>query len=770
MRKRSSIEGSWVGSLLSDDAWLIREQGWHPEKLPFYETLFTLANGTMGTRGSLEQGAQTGRPGTYFAGVFDATPHFFSELVNGPHWIGLKVAAEGETVDMEKGDVLAYERALDLKQGLLTQMLRWRDPWGRVTRFEVVRLVHRTRTHGALIQGRITPENYSGTIVLKAGLDGYTFNTNIVDQIRVKHCRLVQREDRGEQGIYLEMKTVVSGIVLGMASRLRLYGSTGRSVEYGVDRIEETRTAAANQGESLVFDKRIAFYTSREEDDVQGATLEQMDSMSRTPVDQLMTEHRAAWTSAWEDADIQIVGDDVAQPSLRFCLFHLMQLTNRVDGRSSIGAKGLHGEGYRGHVFWDTEIFMLPFYIYTDPEAARALLMYRVHTLRAARRNARTNGYRGAQFPWESADTGEEVTPKELGDPFTGRTVRIWTGEEEHHVVADVAFGVDHYITATGDEAFLLEYGAEIVWEAARFWASRAVWNGEKGHYEIRRVIGPDEFHEHVDNSVYTNALAGWNLRKALSYAERIRIAYPDAWRTLREKLALDEGEVEGWRKVADGLYIPYDAQSGVYEEFEGYFALQDRVISAFDEHGMPVLPAEVEGRLGETQLIKQADVVLLHYLLGDVFDQRAKWVNFEYYEPRTTHRSSLSPSIYAIMGVEVGDHEKAYAHFMRTARMDLDDHQGNTDQGIHAAAMGGTWQAVVNGFVGMRIWEGVLSFDPWLPEGWEQIAFTIQWRGDRLHLVVTKRGMEAYLDDRSQRDRIEILVGGQRRWVRKKG
>jgi kojibiose phosphorylase len=756
MEKTNPIEGSWVGSLLSEEAWLIRERGWRPESIPFYETVFTLANGYMGTRGSLEQGGQTGRPGTYFAGVFDATPNFFSELVNGPNWVGIKVVADGETMDMEKGEVLEYGRALDLKQGVLAQVLRWKDPQGRVTRFETVRLVHIRQKNIGLIRGVMVPENYSGTLSLEAGIDGSSFNTNIVAQVKVKHLRLVERKDRGEEGIYLGMKTVVSDISIGMASKLRLDGTIRRSVQYDVDRMNEVLTFTGRQGKSYAFEKFVAFYTSRDVENVKGAVLGTLDAASRTGGDRLSAEHRAAWASRWADADIQILGDDIAQQSFRFNLYHLMQLANREDDRISIGAKGLHGEGYRGHVFWDTEIFMLPFYIYTDPEAARSLLMYRAHTLDAARKNARSNGYRGAQFAWESADSGEEFTPKELGDPFTGKAVRIWTGEEEHHIVADVAFGVDHYVTSTGDEEFLLDYGAEIVLETARFWASRAILNDQKGRYEIRKVIGPDEFHEHVDNSVYTNAMARWNLRKALKYAGKIRAGHSDVWETLKEKIGLEEAELEEWREVADRLYIPRDVERGLDEEFEGYFGLEDRKVTEFDEHGMPVLSEEVEDRVGETQLIKQADVVMLHYLLGEEFDPEARRINFGYYEPRTTHRSSLSPSIYAIMGMEVGHYERAYTHFLHSARVDLDDNQGNTDQGIHAASMGGTWQAAVNGFAGMRIREGKLSFDPWLPEGWERMAFRINWQGDTLEIVITSDGAGFQVDTRRKKDRMK--------------
>jgi len=752
----------YIDTLLSEADWLITEEDYHPEKNQFYETLFTLANGYVGARGSLEQGSQTGSPGTYFAGVYDPTPVFFTELANAPNWLNVKIVANNESIELEKGRILEYKRTLDMKKGLLTQIFRWEGAKGQITRFEDYRLVHLNYKHVALLKGVIVPENYDGPFVVKSGLNGYVFNTGVIEQLLIKHFKLTEYEDREAEGIYLEMKSRLSGISVGEASKLKLSVPSERSVEIDVDKITEVLTFEAKKGQAYEFEKYVTFYTSRDVEDVKFHTLKELNTRVDQGSEVLLGEHVSAWEQKWLDADVKIHGDEVAQRSLRFNIFHLIQSANEDDDRVSIPAKALHGEGYRGHIFWDTEIFMLPFFIYTNPRAARSLLMYRYHNLDAARENARIQGYKGAQFPWESADTGLETTPKELGNPLTGETVRIWTGEEEHHIVADVAYAVDHYYVATGDEQFLLKYGAEILLETARFWASRVQYDDRKKAYVIKKVIGPDEFHEHVDNNIYTNYMAKWNISKALEYIDRLKQKHTDSWDKLKKKIVLSSREIREWKTIANNLYLPYDEKTKLYEEFEGYFKLKEIDISGVDSTGL-------EKIVKDTKWIKQADVVMLHYLLGDYFDQETKKVNFHYYKRWTTHSSSLSPSIYAIMGIEVGNYRDVYQDFMRSTRIDLDDEQGNTSIGIHAASLGGAWQVAINGFAGMRIKNGMLSFKPWLPEKWGKLEFKVKWWGETLNVAITHETVELKLETTDPTRTVEVNIA-QRVWRVKGG
>jgi len=749
-----------IETLLTGKEWLIAEENYEPNKNLFYETLFTLANGYVGVRGSLEHGSQTNLQATYFAGVFDATVDFFTELANAPSWIGLKIVADGETVDLEKGEILNYRRFLDMKKGILTQLLRWKSEKGKITRFESYRLVHLSHKHTALIKGIVVPQNYSGTISIKGGLDGYTFNRGLGEQLKIKHFKLNEYEDRKEDGIYLEMKTYNSAITLGEASKLKVNVPSHRDVEYDVDKIAEVLTFQVEKGRTYEFEKVVTFYTSRDVEDVKTEVLKELQIRMDQGSERLLQKHISTWKEKWNAADVRIFGDEIAQKSLRFNIFHLIQSANPNDERVSVASKALHGEGYRGHVFWDTEIYMLPFYIYTDPKAARSLLMYRYHNLDAARKNARINGYRGAQFPWESADTGEEVTPKEMGDLIKGKRGRVWTGEEEHHIVADVAYGTDHYYDVTGDDDFLTKYGAEILLETARFWASRAEFDQQKQMYVIKKVVGPDEYHPHVNNSVFTNFMARWNINRAFEYIEKLKTSYPDVWKHLKEKISLENDELRTWKEVADRMYIPYDERAGLYEEFEGYFNLEDMVITKFGENNMPFIPRELERRAYETTLVKQGDVVLLQYLLSYKFNQKSRKLNFDYYEPRTTHKSSLSPSIYAIASAEMGNYSKAHQYFLSAARLDLDDTRGNAFEGIHAASLGGTWQAAINGFAGMRIRDGKLAFNPRLPEKWQKMEFKVKWRGETVNVLVTNDVVQVALQTDDEKRAIDVVVG----------
>ena len=419
---------------------------------------------------------------------------------------------------------------------------------------------------------------------------------------------------------------------------------------------------------------------------------------------------------------------------MRFNAYHLLITANPNDHRANIGAKSLSGEGYKGHVFWDTEIFMLPFYIYTQPETAKALLMYRYHCLDAAKENAIKNGFKGAQYPWESADTGEEVTPKWTHD---GKH-RIWTGEEEIHITSDVVYGILTYLTATGDVDFFLDYGAEILFETARFWDSRLEHNAAEDRYELKRVIGPDEFHEHVDNNVFTNYLTQWNLEQAISWFAALESDHPEAFAKLTQKLGLTAQEVAGWKHKAERVYIPFDQEKKLIEQFEGYFGYKHVPITEWDANSMPVYPEGYDHfNADETTLVKQPDVIMLLYVLPDAFSDEIKRINYDYYEALTMHKSSLSPSIHCIMGIEAGDTTKALQYFERSAFVDLVDNQGNTDMGMHIASAGGTWMCVVFGFGGLRVKNGRLTFKPWLPEGWDNVSFRLQWRGESVGVTV---------------------------------
>ncbi|MGI8809979.1 MAG: glycoside hydrolase family 65 protein, partial [Acidimicrobiales bacterium] len=464
------------------------------------------------------------------------------------------------------------------------------------------------------------------------------------------------------------------------------------------------------------------------------------DALSRAEAQgpaELLARHRRAWRERWLDADVVVDGDAGAQRDLRFALYHLMIAGDPESDRASIGARSLSGPGYRGHVFWDTEIFLLPFFIWTHPATARALLAYRHRTLPAARDKAARLGYEGALFAWESADTGEETTPEFVWLP-DGTRLTILTGIQEHHIAADVAWAVWQYWQVTGDDGFAEDMGAEIVFETARFWASRTV-PGDDGCLHIREVIGPDEYHEGVDDNAYTNVMARWNLRAADALCAR----FPD----VAARLGVTDADRSRWLDVAGDLAVPFDPATGLYEQFEGFFALEN--IRSVDLAPRPFTGEMVVGvdHLRRTQVVKQADVLMLGLLLPDEVDPHVQAANYRYYEPRTSHGSSLSPAIHALVAARVGDLDDALAYFELAGGVDLDNRMGNAADGVHIATMGGLWQAAVFGFGGVRADGDAVRIDPCLPPEWNGLTFPIRWRGTRLSVDVRPHGLELDLD-----------------------
>jgi trehalose/maltose hydrolase-like predicted phosphorylase len=437
--------------------------------------------------------------------------------------------------------------------------------------------------------------------------------------------------------------------------------------------------------------------------------------------ERLLSEHRAAWAGRWENADVRIEGDPGLQHAVRFALFHLMASV-AGEGEAAVGARGLSGPAYRGHVFWDSDVFVMPFLAATHPAAARAMLEYRIRRLPAARRAARQLGFRGARFPWESASDGSDVTPKLARLP-TGANVRIRTGELEEHITADIAWAVSCYLDWTGDEEFAAGPGAEIAIESARYWASRLRYDPERRAH-IYGVIGPDEYHEPVDDNAFTNVMARWNLRVAA-------------------ELDGTEAERGAWLAAADALVDGYDPGSRIYEQFAGFFDLEPIVIAEL----APRRPVAAEFLLGPertaaAQVLKQADVLMLHHLVPDEVARDSLVPNLDFYEPRTAHGSSLSPAVHASLFARAGRYRQALEALQIAARLDLDDLTGTTAGGLHLATMGGLWQALVFGFGGVRPKGDVLAVDPRLPPAWVSLELSLRFRGSPLTLRIDRGGV----------------------------
>ncbi len=479
----------------------------------------------------------------------------------------------------------------------------------------------------------------------------------------------------------------------------------------------------------------------------------------------MVTAHEAAWTRRWHDSDIAVTGDPDAQHALRFAICHLNSAANPGDERVSIGARALTGNDYRGHVFWDTEIFLLPFYILTWPEAARALLMYRFHTLDGARGKAARMGWRGALYAWESADTGAETTPEQVIGP-DNRVVDVLCGRQEQHISADVAYAVWQYWQATGDADFLCAAGAEIILETARFWASRAVLEAD-GRRHIRGVIGPDEYHETIDDNAYTNVMAAWNIRRALDVAALLHERWPACWAGLASRLRLDDAELRQWREAAAAIVTGFDPETGLYEQFAGYFGLEKVDLADYAGRTLPLDIVIGRERTARSQVVKQADVVALLALLPGEIPPAAEVANFRLYEPRCGHGSSLSPAMHGLVAARLGDVEMALRYFRQTAAIDLGDRDGATDGGVHIAAQGGIWMLTTLGFAGLALRDDGLSIDPRLPAGWRSLDVRVQWRGRQLGIRIDadRRRVEATLETGEP---MTLVIGGKRHEIRR--
>jgi trehalose/maltose hydrolase-like predicted phosphorylase len=743
-----------------DPRWMMTVDGWAPKSEPGIEAVFALVNGYLGTRAALEEGSEASDPASFISGVFDtvteevaqaaATPEHqiiaapTPELVVAPDWSRLRITTDGEPLEIESAELLEQRRTLDMRRGVLVR--EWRIRSGtRTTRLRSLRFASLDDRHvlGQVLE--LTAEDWSGPVEVEAIVDGDVTNDGGIRHLIDHQTRQVDR------GLLLTTETSEKHTRLCFATAATLRENEGSEVN-----LEDAPTSTAlvqrwsfdaTQGRSYTMRKIVTVFTSRDDANPAARAAERLKEAVGTGVPALLERSARAWARRWASADVEITGDEETQRKARFAIYHLIGCANPDDEYASPGARSLTGERYKGHVFWDTEIFVLPFFVYTHPPSARSLLMYRYHTLPAARDNARAMGYRGALYAWESTDTGVDVTPSFVYNS-AGERLEILTGLLEHHISADVAFAIWQYWRTTQDEAFVLDAGAEMLLEIARFWASRAE-RGEDGRYHIMTVIGPDEFHEHANDNAFTNLMAQWTLRRGLETVEWLRAHHPDRWRTLSGRIGFEEAEIARWEKVADGLVDNFDPETKLFEQHRGYFDLEYIDLQDLEPRTKSVDAILGWSRLTQSQIIKQADVIMLLFLLGDDYPREVHEANFRFYEPRTTHDSSLSPSFHALAAARFGDLETAKRYFEKAANLDLDFAHGVTAAGgVHIAALGGMWHALVFGFGGMFVKDEGPRFEPQVPEDWQTLRFQIMWRGSQLRVAATNSTAEVATEE----------------------
>src|SRR5690242_19420271 len=725
----------------ADSDWLLIEQGYDPVREVSIESRFTVSNGLLGVRGAraisrgptwvswLQHLKWASWPRTFVAGLFD-TPNIdppVPALVPAPDWLRVRVHLDGEPVLQHLGEKLHHQRILDMRRGALLTQWRHRHPGGVVVKVSTYRAVSLADRRLGLQLVRVEVEDEAAhevSLEARFGQMGGGLDADRLEQ---------------DLGVW---RTEQSGKSLAMACSATLQLNGTELPARAPSPFHWSWHWTSEAGLAASFQRIVAVARKDNSDgDASRVVLNALDRAKRDGWRSVLMQHEAAWAERWRLSDLEIAGDDAARQALRFAVYHLNGAANPTDERVSIGARALTGDAYLGNVFWDTETYVLTFYIATWPDAARALLMYRYHTLPAARGKAVRMGWRGAMYAWESADTGEETTPDHVLNP-RGETIRVLCGIQEQHITADVAYAVWQYWEATGDDRFMLDAGAGILLETARFWANRAVLEAD-GARHIREVIGPDEYHESIDDSAYTNVLARWNIRRGVEIARILRERWRDRWDQLSAELGCDEAELIHWSEVADTLFINFDPDSGLFEQFTGFFELEEVDLAQYTGHTLPLDVVLGRERVQHAQIVKQADVVALLAMLPDECDAEARLVNFQFYAKRCAHGSSLSKGMHALVAAQLGDMDNALRYFRETAAIDLHGASDSVAGGVHIAALGGLWQAAAFGFAGVSLRGKALGINPHLPAGWQRLGFCVHWHGRLVRIDIDQAARE---------------------------
>jgi trehalose/maltose hydrolase-like predicted phosphorylase len=749
--------------------WQICEDTFDAGKLHSQETVYTIGNGYFGTRGAFEEGYPKATPATLLSGVFDRIEIGKEELANAPDWLPIKLFVNGERFQLDQGEIVSYERALDMQRGTLRREVHWKSPADVRLKVVCERFASLHDEHVGAVRYSVSideDQSIAGAtlaIILSASLNVAVGNYDLM------HWETVEQSHDGEI-VWLHSQTRHSSVQLAQTMSF----STTRS-DFQKELVRSDISPAISfygelaPGETLTVEKVVVMYTSRDVNNSletaleqhhriieasatevedggnyilhdEGITSEQPCTQTRV-YEMLLAAHQTTWERYWDISDVIIEGDERAQQAIRYSLYQLRISASKDDSRYSIAAKGLTGFGYRGHVFHDTEIFMLPFFTYVHPGMVRNMLLYRYYLLPGARAKAKHNGYDGAQYPWESTLDGGEATPDAIIHPESGELIPVLNGSLELHITASVAFASWHYWDATGDDEFMRQYGAELLLSTATFWASRVTYNAGSGEYEINDVIGPDEWHEHVNNNAFTNIMARWNIQTALDALNWLMSVDTEKAQELLRQLQLDEAQLQYWRAVVKDIRIPQDKPSGLFVQFDDFFKLE-----RLDQEQFRGRNKSYQGILGfkpvaRYQIIKQADVLMLLTVLKQQYGLETKRVNWDYYFPITDHDygSSLTPALHVVLACELGLVETAYKLFMKGALVDLEDQRGNTDEGIHDACAGAVWQAAVLGFAGLRFTSDGYTTHPCWPDGWTRMAFKCFHKGQMLSIDLRK-------------------------------
>lgn len=694
------------------DTWLFEEDRIVPDQVPWRESLFSIANGHLGTRGSFEEGFAGSIPATFMHGLFVNPKSGLPYLFPLPDWTAWSITLDGVRFRLDQHPALGYERSLDMRTGVLTRKVLWRGPGTGVVRVEFRRLLSLAKPELASAELTITSLTGDVEVTVATGLDATVTSPSgdrwdDVSWERTAKDHLVARVSTSGGQAEVTAATRVSGM---------------RSPEL----INDTRHPRLTTTFGLGRDERV---TIAKHTTYRRGIEQAVPHIPSSDFNSIAAESAAEWARRWATSHLEIGGDPYSERVLRFAAFHVIGAAPRSTTGAGIGARLLSGYGYLHHVFWDTDVFVIPYLNMTQPDLAGAHIGYRYGGLGGARRKATRYGRSGAFYAWESAGTGDECTP-EWGDTPDGERVRILTGEIEEHIVADVAYALDHYLSWTGDTETLRSQGAEIVLDGARYWQGRIeIDSDERGH--IRNVIGPNEYHVGVDDNFFTNAMAAWHLRAAVRIGAELRNLDHNRYDELLTELGLQSGWDADFERLANAV-TPSRKAGEVFEEHHGYFALDDVDLSRFRPRHSSMQHVLGEKRIAQSQITKQADVIMGTALLRDYQEAAGIASQLDYYGPRTDHGSSLSLAVHALAASMAGQPGVAYDHFRAAAAIDHEDSMGNGHHGIHAATQGGLLQAAMVGFAGLHLTVDGPEISPRLPEPWESLGLTFVYRGTR--------------------------------------
>lgn len=732
------------------DPWKIIERGWNAENHPKSESLFSIGNGRMGQRANFEENySGETLQGSYIAGVYypDKTrvgwwkngyPEYFAKVLNSCNWIGITVKIDGEELDIHAAkQVDNFYRELDMKRGVLLRTMEVELVSGKRIEVRAERFVSIVRDEIGAISYSVKALNFSGEITLCPFLDFDVMNED--SNYDEKFWEAVsQGQSAGTSYVHARTKKTGFEVSVAMRNTLTLDGealpwSASTDAEHMV--VSECVKTKVAEGQTVRLEKFAAVLSSMNhsvaELDVKAADL--AAEAQNAGYAALLAEQEGAWATKWETSDIEIEGDAEAQQGIRFNIFHMNQTFTGVDDRLNIGPKGFTGEKYGGSTYWDTEAYCLPFYLATaQPEVAKNLCLYRYKQLDKAIENAGKLGFTGGAALYPMVTMNGEECHNEWEITF-----------EEIHRNAAIAYGVFDYIRHTGDWGYLAEGGFEVLLGISRFWAQRVNWSQEKEAYVMLGVTGPNEYENNINNNWYTNRMAAWTLEWTLeAYQWLTSNAYSEL-SNIAEKTSLNaDSEFAKWSDIIEKMYYPKSEKHGVVLQQDGFLDKEQLTADDLSLDERPINQHWSWDRILRSIFIKQADVLQGYYFLNHLYDQEEVKRNFDFYEPKTVHESSLSPCVHAILAAQIDYPEKAYEMYLRTSRLDIDDYNREVHEGLHITSMAGTWMSVVQGFGGMKIRDEELHFTPKLPKQWKGLSFSILWRGATLKANLTSEGM----------------------------